>query len=65
MPKQTTKTVLKTLEKELKAGMPNPLKILAVLQTNVPEEFLESHIAESAAHTAGPRAGGTLAFLQE
>lgn len=55
LPKQTTKTVLKVLGQELKTGQPNPLKVLAVLQNNVPEEFLESHIAESAAHTAGPR----------
>ena len=55
LPKQTARTVLKALEKELKTGQPNPLKVLALLQTNVPEEFLESHIAESAAHVAGPR----------
>ena len=55
LPKQTAKTVLKALAKESKTGQPNPLKVLALLQTNVPEEFLESHIAESAAHVAGPR----------
>ena len=55
LPKQTAKIVLKALAKESKTGQPNPLKVLAVLQTNVPDEFLESHIAESAAHTAGPR----------
>ena len=55
LPKQTAKTVLKALEKELKIGKPNPLKVLALLQNNVPDEFLEGHIAESAAHTSGPR----------
>lgn len=55
LPKQTAKTVLRALEKELKTGKPNPLKVLALLQNNVPDEFLESHIAESAAHTFGPR----------
>ena len=55
LPKQTTKTVLKALGKELKTERPNSLKVLALLQNNVPEEFLESHVAESAAHTAGPR----------
>jgi len=55
LPKQTTKTVLKALEKELKQGQPNPLRVLALLQNNIPDEFLESHIAESAAHTIGPR----------
>lgn len=55
LPKQTTKTVLRALNKELKQGKPNPLKVLALLQSNIPGELLESHIAESAAHTAGPR----------
>ncbi len=55
MPKQTTKIVLKALGKEITTGKPNPLKVLALLQTNVPDEFLESHIAETAAHVAGPR----------
>lgn len=55
LPKQTAKTVLKALGKESKTEQPHPLKVLAVLQNNVPEEFLESHVAESAAHTAGPR----------
>jgi len=55
MPKQTAKTVNKVLNKELKQGQPNPLKALALLQNNIPSEFLESHIAESAAHTFGPR----------
>ncbi len=55
LPKQTARTVLKALNKELKTGKPNPLKVLAILQNNIPKEFLESHIAESAAHTAGPR----------
>jgi len=55
LPKQTTKTVLRVLQKELKQGQPNPLRLLALLQNNIPDEFLESHIAESAAHTFGPR----------
>ena len=55
IPKQTAKTVNKELQKLLKAGQPNPLKVLALLQNNIPAEFLESHIAESAAHTFGPR----------
>jgi len=55
IPKQTVKTVNKVLQRELKQGQPNPLKVLALLQNNIPSEFLESHIAESAAHTFGPR----------
>lgn len=55
IPKQTTKTVHKELQKALKQGQPSPLKALGLLQNNIPAEFLESHIAESAAHTFGPR----------
>jgi len=54
LPKQTTKTVLKEMNATVKQGV-NPLKILAVLQKNIPAKLLEGHIAESAAHTAGPR----------
>lgn len=55
LPKQTAKTVLRVLEKEFKTRQPNPLRVLALLQNNIPDEFLESHIAESAAQTFGPR----------
>ncbi|MCL6523942.1 MAG: hypothetical protein K6T34_04690 [Thermoflavifilum sp.] len=55
IPKQTAKTVNQVLNKELEKGPPNPLRVLALLQNNIPSEFLESHIAESAAHTFGPR----------
>ncbi len=55
LPKQTAKTVLKDLRKELQTGRPNALKALALLQNSIPDELLESHIAESAALTAGPR----------
>jgi superfamily II DNA/RNA helicase len=55
LPKQTASTVLKTLNKDLKTGKPNPLRVLALLQNNIPNEFLESHIAESSAQTFGPR----------
>lgn len=55
LPKQTTKTCLKVLKKELKQGKPSPLKILALLQNSIPDELLKSHIAECAAQTFGPR----------
>lgn len=55
LPKQTTKTVNKALQNELTSGKLNPLKVLALLQNNIPSELLESHISESAAHTFGPR----------
>lgn len=54
LPKQTAKKTLQELIKELKRDI-SPLKILAILQKNIPEILLEAHIAESAAKTAGPR----------
>ena len=56
LPKQTIKTALKAIEKEFKkAGHFNSLKILALLQNNIPYELLKSHIVESSAITKGPR----------
>ena len=56
LPKQTIKTVLKAVEKEIrKTGKPDSLKILAVLQNNIPDELLKSHIVESSAMTKGQR----------
>ena len=54
LPKQTTKKSLQEVNKELKSIL-NPLRILAVLQKNIPIKLLEGHYAESAAHTFGPR----------
>lgn len=53
-PKQTTKTTLKALE-ELKSDMAKPLKVLAVLQSNVPAKLLESHYVEEKPVSAGKR----------
>lgn len=55
LPKQTTKKALQELQKEIKKNGANPMKILAVLQGNIPSTLLEGHIAESAARTFGPR----------
>lgn len=54
IPKQTAKKALQEVNKELKNSQ-NPLKILAVLQKNIPSEFLKEHISESSAQTFGPR----------
>ncbi len=54
LPKQTTKSALKEMNAVVKQGV-NPLKMLAVLQKNIPSEFLEGHLAESAAKVGGPR----------
>ncbi len=50
LPKQTAKTLVKELSKEI-----NPLKILAKLKTNIAPEFFKEPLAESAAQTSGPR----------
>jgi len=54
LPKQTTKTLVNKIWKEFKDGF-HPLKILAILRLNIPSEFLQKTIAESAAQTSGPR----------
>jgi superfamily II DNA or RNA helicase len=54
LPKQTTKETLKSLHSEMKNGV-HPLRILAVLRTNIPERLLHSHFAESASHATGRR----------
>ena len=55
LPKQTIKTVLKALEKEIKKTGLNSLKALAILQSNIPDELLKSHIVENSAMTKGQR----------
>lgn len=54
IPKPTTKKTLAELKKVLQ-GTINPLKVVAILQKDIPEKFLESHLAENSAQTAGPR----------
>ena len=55
IPKQTAGTVHKALKEELATGQPKPLRILAIVQNTIPNEFLKSHETESATHTSGPR----------
>lgn len=54
IPKQTAKETLKALE-ELKNEVINPLKVLAVLQTRIPERFLEGHYADKNPQSFGKR----------
>ena len=54
IPKQTTKTLIKRLNDELKGGV-NPLRLLALLKTTIAPEFFRDTIAESSAQTSGPR----------
>ncbi len=54
LPKQTTKTVLKTLN-ELKNEVINPLKVLGVLQTQISSKLLESHFVEDNPMSTGKR----------
>ncbi len=54
LPKQTSKETLKVLN-ELESEMKNPLKVLAILQKNIPARLLESHYAEQNPHSFGRR----------
>ena len=54
IPKQTAKETLKALD-ELKKEIMNPLKVLAVLQTHIPERFLAEHYAERHPQSFGKR----------
>ncbi len=54
LPKQTTKMTHKALE-NLGNQAANQLKVLAVLQTNIPERLLQSHYAEENPRSAGKR----------
>lgn len=54
LPKQTTKKTLQALNDELKKGV-NPLRILAVLQANIPVKLLEGHFAEDHRQVFGKR----------
>jgi superfamily II DNA or RNA helicase/HKD family nuclease len=54
LPKQTAKTTLKALD-DLKNEIMNPLKVLAVLQMNIPERFLAEHYAERHPQSSGKR----------
>jgi len=53
-PKQTIRVALKEIKAEINNGI-RPLKFLAVLQKNIPDELLKEHIAESSAQISGPR----------
>jgi len=54
LPKQTTKKALREVSEELKNGI-IPLKILAVLQKNIPLKLLEGHYIENAGQIVGSR----------
>ncbi|MCL0028489.1 SWF/SNF helicase family protein, partial [Peptococcaceae bacterium] len=54
IPKQTTKKTLKALN-SLKSDLTNPLKVLAVVQHNIPERLLESHYVEYSHRFSGKR----------
>lgn len=54
IPKQSSKEALKAVQGEIQHGI-NPLKILATLQTKIPERFLEKHYAENQTQGFGKR----------
>lgn len=54
LPKQTAKETLKALS-ELQSEMANPFKVLATLQTHIPERLLEGHYVEHNPRSFGKR----------
>lgn len=54
IPKQTTKEALKAVQDEIQHGI-SPLRILGILQTKIPERFLEKHYAEDTTQGIGKR----------
>ena len=54
LPKQTTKNTLKALN-ELGDDLVNPFKVLATLQTHIPDRLLQSHYAEHSPSVTGKR----------
>jgi hypothetical protein len=54
LPKQTAKKTLKALNK-LGGELVNPFKVLATLQTNIPDRLLQSHYAEHTDSVTGKR----------
>ena len=54
IPKQTAKVTKKVLD-NLKSEMINPFKVLAVLQTQIPQRFLVEHYAEKNPSVSGNR----------
>ncbi|MCX8083180.1 MAG: helicase-related protein [bacterium] len=55
LPKKTIQKVLNELEKLGPEIIKNPLKVIGILQKNIPPSLLESHYAESSAITEGKR----------
>ena len=55
LPKQTINTALKALKKEASSGLPQSLKILALLQKNIPDDLLKEHISGNLVVIEGPR----------
>ncbi|MBC8392726.1 MAG: helicase, partial [Deltaproteobacteria bacterium] len=54
LPKQTAKNTLKALH-ELGDELVNPFKVLAMLQTHIPDRLLQSHYAEHSPSVTGKR----------
>lgn len=54
LPKQTAKNTIKALN-ELGTELVNPFKVLATLQSNIPQRLLQSHYAEETTTVSGKR----------
>jgi superfamily II DNA/RNA helicase/HKD family nuclease len=50
LPKQTSKTIMKNIGKEM-----NPLKILGIIRQHTPDSFFVVPVTDRTSHTSGPR----------
>lgn len=55
IPKQTLKTTTKVINKQNENTLLNPLKVIALLQTNISDRFLDSHFTEAKKQYEGIR----------
>ncbi len=53
IPRYTAKELLKALDKEITTNKPSSLKVLAILQNKIPDDFLRGHFAERTVQVSG------------
>ncbi len=65
IPRHTAKTTMQALDSLNREQISQPLKVLAVLQKNIPVKFLEAHYAEQNPITTGKREVILSMYLRE
>ena len=53
LPSNTIKTTLETIKKVMKK--PDSLRIISILESNIPDELLDDHISDKLAHSDNPK----------